>query len=118
MKGIRERKDCKIDGKTIKSVSDHIYTYSTAVKVETRPAPIQSDKNDESLTFSDQIKKHYNFNLDAEVKQAKLKGSKVIADKYDKCIVIDENFSIENDMPDFIVQYFDLTRAGNIIKKI
>ena len=68
--------------------------------------------------FSAEIKKHYNFELDVEIKRAKLKGNTCIADKFEKCIIIDENFNMEKDFSEFIVQYLDLTQSGNIITNL
>jgi hypothetical protein len=68
--------------------------------------------------FAFEIKKHYNFNLDIEVKTAKLKGSKVVADKFEKCLIIDETFSIEDDFHTFLVEYLDLTKNGNVIENL
>jgi hypothetical protein len=68
--------------------------------------------------FSAEIKKYYNFDLDVEVKKAKLLGSKAIADKFDNCIIIDENFNVSEDFYLFLVQYLDLTKKGNIIDNL
>lgn len=120
MMKIRERKDCEIEGKVIKSVGDHLWNYSSDVKVQSPPvefAGTQEQPPAES-SFADELKKLYKFNLDVEVKKASLSGSKVIADKHKKCLIIDENFDPSKDMPEFIVQYIDLTREGNILKNI
>lgn len=121
---IKKRKDCKIGGKKIKSVDDSIWSYSTTVTVETSPETFSTPEviEIEEEIFEDsfvaEIRKHYNFNLDVEVKKAKLKGSKVIADKYCKCLIIDEDFNLEEDFPEFIVQYIDLTVSGNVVKNL
>jgi hypothetical protein len=113
MSKIRERRDCKISGKKIKTVEDSIWAYSTVVTVES--TPISEAKED---SFQDKVNKLYNFKIDAEVKTAKLKGSKVVADKYEKCLIIDENFDIEKDFPKFVVEYLDLKETGNIIDSL
>lgn len=119
MKTIRERKDCKIDGKSIQSLGDQVYNYSETVKIESTPEVIQHDEtNTDVLTFAEEVRKHFNFDVNVEIHKAKLRGSKVIADKYEKKIIVDESFSIETDMPEFIVQYLDLTKEGNIIKNL
>jgi len=120
---IKKRPDCKIGGKKIQSIGDSVWTYSTSVTVETKPETISEpdmevDEVTYSSAFSAEIKKHYNFNLDVEIKQAKLKGSKVIADSYANCLIISEDFSVENDFPEFIVQYLDLTVKGNVVKNM
>lgn len=117
---IKERKDCGIGGKRIQNIGDSLYSYSSVVVVESDPIPYsEPDIEVEGVVlidpFSAEIKKYYNFNLDVEVKKAKLKGSKCIADKFEKCLIIDENFNIETDFPTLIVQYLDLTTEGNIV---
>jgi hypothetical protein len=120
---IKERKDCGIGGKRIQNIGDSLYNYSSVVVVESAPIPhSEPDIEVEGVTlidpFSLKIKKYYNFNLDVEVKKAKLKGSKCIADKFERCLIIDENFNIEADFPTLIVQYLDLTMQGNIINNL
>lgn len=120
---VKKRKDCKIGGKIIKSVEDAIWSYSSNVAVETVPSqiaepPIEVEGIVYECSFSADIKKLYNFNLDCEVKTAKLKGSKVIADKHEKCIIIDNDFDLQEDFGAFIVEYIDLTRQGNVVKNL
>ena len=117
---IKERKDCGIGGKRIQNIGDSLYSYSSVVVVESDPIPhsepdIEVEGEVLVTSFSAEIKKYYNFNLDVEVKKAKLKDSKCIADKFEKCLIIDENFNIETDFPTLIVQYLDLTTEGNIV---
>ncbi len=47
-------------------------------------------------------------------------GRKVIADKHAKCLIIDEEFDVENtiDMSAFIVEYIDLTTKGNVVENL
>lgn len=121
---VKRRKDCKIGGKILRSVADHVFAYSNDVKVESTPkvipGPFEAFTNEEDrpLSFVELVNQSYNFTVECEVRRAKLIGSKVIADKFEKCLIIDESFSIEEDMADFIVQYIDLTQQGNIIKNL
>jgi hypothetical protein len=120
---IKKRKDCRIAGKKIANIGDHIWSYSDTVTVESSPKPFAEPSIEvEGEIFIDpflaEIKKHYDFELDVEVRKAKLKGSKVIADKFQKCLIIDENFNIEEDFGEFIIQYLDLTQTGNIVKNL
>jgi len=121
---IKEREDCKIAGKKLKSVGDSIWAYSTTVEVQSAPETFSTPEviETEEEVFEDsfvaEIRKHYNFDLDVEVKMAKLKGSKVIADKYCKCLIIDDSFDLQEDFPEFIVQYLDLTRQGNVVENL
>lgn len=52
------------------------------------------------------------------IKTATLQGSKVMADKYSNCIIIDESFTVEHDFPEFLVKYLDLTVKGNVLKNL
>jgi len=121
---IKERKDCKIAGKKIKSVGDSVWAYSNTVEIQSAPETFSTPEviETEEETFEDsfvvQIRKYYNFELDVEVKIAKLKGSKVIADKYCNCLIIDETFDLQIDFPEFIVQYIDLIKQGNVVKNL
>jgi len=120
---IKRRKDCKIGGKILKSVEDSIWTYSSQTEVETVPQTysepdIEVEEVVYESSFSAEIKKKYNFKLDVEVKKAKLKGSKVIADKFEKCIIIDDDFDLNTDFGAFIIEYIDLTKEGNAVKNL
>lgn len=119
---VKKQKDCKIAGKKIKTIEDSLWSYSTEVTIETKPEelfcyPLTPEQVIEE-TFADKIKKYYNFNLDVEVKIAKLKGSKVVADKFEKCLIIDESFDIKKDFHKFVVEYLDLTKEGNVIDSL
>lgn len=123
MKAVKERKDCVIAGKVITSVADSLWSYSTPVTVESSPqAFAEPDMVVEDVkyasVFSTEIKKIYDFELDVEVKIAKLKGRKVIADKFEKCLIIDNDFKIETDFAEFMVEYLDLTQSGNVITNL
>lgn len=122
---VKKRKDCKIGGKIITTVEDSLWSYSTQVRVETSPeviyTPLTPDEcilPSTELSFASEIKKYYNFNLDVEVKTATLKNSKAVADKYENCIIIDENFDIKEDFYTFVVEYIDLTRKGNVVENL
>jgi hypothetical protein len=120
---VRKQKDCKIGGKKIKTIEDSLWSYSSEVTVETKPQTFSEpsiivDEVEYITPFALEIKKHYNFNLDVEIKIAKLKGSKVVADKYEKCLIIDENFDIQKDFHTFVVEYIDLTRPGNVVENL
>jgi len=121
IKAVKERKDCKLPGRVIKSIEDSLWTYSERVTVESTPVaayPLTPDECFEKSPLQKEIDKFYNFKVDVEVKTAELKGSKAIADKYEKCIIIDKDFSVEKDMPEFIVQYVDLTTEGNVVTNL
>lgn len=121
---IKARKDCKIAGRKISNIGDHIRSYSNNVSVESTPEPysepaIESNEGEVLISpFSAEIKKYYNFELDVEVRKASLKGSKCIADKHNNCLIVDNDFNVELDMPELIVQYLDLTVKSNVIKSM
>lgn len=120
---IKSREDCGISGRKIKTVSDSIYSYSKTVTIESDPIPhaepsIVVEDIEYITPFETEIKKLYNFNLDVEVKKATLSGSCVCADKFNNCLIISEDFSIEKDFPEFLVQYLDLTVKGNVLKNL
>ena len=120
---VRKRKDCKIGGKKIKTIEDSLWSYSTEVSIETTPQPyaepsIIVDDVEYITPFASEIKQYYNFDLDVEVKLAKLKGSKVVADKFENCIIVDESFDISKDFHIFVIEYLDLTQKGNVVENL
>lgn len=117
MEGVKKRKDCKIGGKVIESIEDSLWSYTTKVTIESQPVAVEVEENKVSV-LQHEINKMYNFTLDVPYKSAKLKGSKVVADKYEKCLIFDTSFSVEEDMGELIVQYLDLTQKGNVIKNL
>lgn len=111
---VKKRKDCKIGGKIITSISDSVYSYSTPVRIETSPETIFSTHvSVEDDSFASRIQEYFDFDLDVEVRVARLKGSKVVADKYEKCLIIDTDFDIQADFHCFIVEYVDLKNESN-----
>ncbi len=120
---VRKRKDCKIGGKKIKTIEDSIWSYSKEVSIESTPQPYAEptmivDEVEYITPFASEIKQYYNFELDVEVKIAKLKGSKVVADKFENCIIVDESFDIQKDFHIFVVEYLDLTQKGNVVENL
>lgn len=121
---IRELPNCKIGNKKIRSLQDSLWSLSTNTTVESVPQTISTPEvleTEEEIfydAFAFEVKKFYNFKLDVEVRKAKLKGSKVIADKYENCLIISEDFQIEEDFPQFLIQYIDLTKKGNVVTEL
>jgi len=124
MEKIKIRKDCKIAGRKISNIADHIWSYSDNVTVESPPEPYAEPavENEEGeiliSSFAAEIKNKYKFDLDIEVKRAKLKGSKSIMDRFNNCVIIDEDFNVETDFHEFIIQYIDLTQKGNVVTNL
>lgn len=110
---VKKRPDCSIKGKKITSIKDSVYEYTKEIVVESKPEVIDD--------LESKIKKLYKIDLSIKIKKASLSGGrKVIADKYEKCIIVDEDFdeSDTKDMSAFIVEYIDLTMEGNVIENL
>lgn len=115
---VKSRKDCTLTGRKIKTVEDSLWSYSKTVTVESTPVAVEVNEISTTPSIQDSITKLYNFKIGVEIKTAKLKGSKVVADKFAKCLIVDEEFNVETDFIDFIVEYTDLTQTGNIITNL
>ena len=44
--------------------------------------------------------------------------SKVVADKFENCIIVDESFDISKDFHIFVIEYLDLTQKGNVVENL
>lgn len=106
---IRERKDCAINGKKLKSLSDHLWSYYSEITLESKGG---------LYSMRDRILSKYKIEIDYEIKTAKLSRGKVICDKFEKCIYVSEDFDIDKDFHLFLVQHIDLTMQGNIIDNL
>lgn len=120
---IKKRKDCKLAGRKLENIGDHLWTYSSTVTVDSTPIevacpPIEVEGDKLTTPFAKEIEDMYNFTVDVVVTKAKLTGSKCIADKYNTSIIIDEDFNIEEDFGSFLVQYLDLTMKGNVLENL
>lgn len=112
---VTKRSDCKLAGKVINSLEDHVWSAKSKVTIDSTPI-IQEEKE---ITFQDQINKLYKFDIgDVCIKTAQLTGKKVVADKYEKCLILSDDFSLEDDFNDFVTEYFNLTSNENIIKSL
>lgn len=105
-KGSIKRKSFR---RQIKSIDDSLWTYSNEIKVETIPVQLQTN------TLKDLIESKYDFKVDVEIQEASLTGNSVVADKHNKCLIVDSEFDVDKDMGDFIVQYLYLTNEKNVI---
>lgn len=112
---VTKRKDCKLAGKVINSLEDHVWSAKSKVTIDSTPI-IQEEKE---ITFQDEINKLYKFDIgDVCIKTAQLTGKKVVADKYEKCLILSDDFSLEDNFNDFVTEYFNLTSNENIIKSL
>lgn len=118
---IRRRSDCSIDGKVISTISESLYSFASHISIDSTPVTISEPamEVDEEIYISEfqaEVNKHYNFVVDVEVKVAQLSnGNKVVADRYENCIIISEDFDITKDFPIFVVYYIELTKTGNVV---
>jgi hypothetical protein len=113
LKAIRNRKDCRIKGKRIESVNDHLWSYSSSVEILSSPKEQSSPK-----TIKETILSLYDIEIDYDVKVCELKGDKCIADKFENCIYVSEDFEVEKDFHRFLVQHIDLKMKGNLLDNI
>ena len=104
----------------IKTLTESVYDVQRTVTVVETPRQIEEIPED--ISFTDKLNQEYNFSFEFPVKEATLKGSFVVADKYNKVMLISKDFdkSNEHHMIDFFIQYFDMTDEGkgNVVKKI
>ncbi|MFT6125792.1 MAG: hypothetical protein ACJAVA_000233 [Flavobacteriaceae bacterium] len=113
IKSVKKRRDCQIKGRIVTTVEDSLWSYSRDVTIETIP-----EVKKEEDTIEVEIESNFNFKFNVEVKRAKLKGSKVIADKFNKTLILDYDFDITKNMSEFFVQYIELTMEGNVVKNL
>jgi len=114
IEGLQKREDCKISGRKIETIEDSLWSYHNTVTVESSPVV------DKKKTLVEEIESKYDIKIEAEVKKCKLKGSKVVSDSFNNCILVAEDFSLDEDMSELIVQYIDLKKDKyiNIIKAL
>ena len=93
--------------------------YRNTVTLES--APIKEDEilEEKEISFKEQVFKMYKFDIeDVEIKKAKLKGNKAVSDKYNNCIIVSEDFDLEEDFHLFLVEYFIFHNGSNDIINI
>lgn len=101
----------KHSGRVLNTISTSLY-YSKDVIIESVPEVTPTLK-----TKKDEIVSKYNIDLsDIEVKESILIGNSCVADKFNKVIIISNEFDIEKQMSEFIVQYYSILYNDNIIK--
>lgn len=112
---VKEQKDCKLPGRKIQSLNDHIWSSVATVTIESEPQEIEIIPDN---SLKNQIEQMFNFTVDVCIKEADIVGRKVVADKFNKCLIISKDFTLEDHMHEFIIQYVDLTMTGNIIDNL
>lgn len=114
LKKIEERGDCILGERKIDTIQNSLYSYTKTVTVigEVLPEVVTLTK----LSLKEQIEAKYNIKIDCDIKIADINGTNVIADKFNNCLLLNEHFDIDNDITEFIIQYYQLTSTENIIK--
>ena len=108
---IKKSNDCILPGRKLSTINDHIWAYSKTVTVEV-------DAGEKEKTLKEEIEALYDIKIECEIHKASLKGARVVADKFNKKMLVDQEFDLERDFPKFLVQYYDLTANENIIDKL
>lgn len=103
---IRKKPDCQLPGREVTTLQDSMWASCKSIKIESIPQAPPKE-----LTFRDKVLQHYKFDIgELEIKVADMIGGKCFADKYNKCLIISNDFNIQEDMPEFVIQYFDYIR--------
>jgi hypothetical protein len=111
VKGINNRPSSILPGRVLKTIQDSYFGYNKEVSINSVPitAPI---------SISEKIENSYKIKLETDIKIGEILGAKCIADRYNKCIIVNETFNVEEDFWEFIVQYILLTKTGNLIENL
>ena len=81
--------------------------YRNTVTLESVPIKEEEILEEKEISFKEQVFKMYKFDIeDVEIKKAKLKGNKSVSDKYNNCIIVSEDFDLEEDFYLFLVEWF------------
>lgn len=135
MELLRKLDNSPLQDRKISTIKDSIWSAQKEVTVketakeisEKETLPIYSVGNGLSLkTTVDESKQTIQdkipFEIQFPIKEATIVGSVVVADKFNKVILINSEFDLNNDkhLMEFIIQYFDLTNngKGNIVHKL
>ena len=92
--------------------------YRETVVLESVPIKEEDILEEKEISFKEQVLKSYKLDIgDIEIKRAKLKGNKAVSDKYNKCIIVDEDFIMGEDFHLFLIEYYVyLHGSDNVIK--
>lgn len=114
----KDYKDSPLPGRVVRSLGDHLWNSSRQVTINDSKVEIE-EKLDEG-DLKSQIEKAYKISITALVKTASISGSEVIADKHNQTILVGEEFdhNNENHFSKFLIQYIDLTQAGNLLENL
>lgn len=112
----RDAEDSPMKGKLVKGYN--FYTFTPSVTIEESKKEVE-EKPDQ-CELKSQITKLYRLEVECEVKQCQLKGSEVIADKFNKTLLVGDDFDPNDEVhfAKFLVQYLDLTVGGNLVNNL
>lgn len=116
LSSLKERKDCRLKGRKIRTLSDAIWNTSEEVTVQMTSKQVEEAPREK--TIKEQFQEKYNFNIECDIIRGNISGSVCVADKYNKLIILSESFDIEKDFYKFVIQYLDLTQTGNIVDNL
>lgn len=108
-----------LNGRRMKTLSESYYEVQKEVIVEETPKQIEVIP--EKMELIDHLKSKYDFDFKFPIKEATIKGSRVVADKFNKIILINEDFDYENedDLIELFIQMFELMDGDkNVIRKM
>lgn len=105
MDGIKKRGDCVIPGRILKTIGDSVYAYNKPVSVNSSVYDTHFE-GCKVKSINEEIEEMYDFKVDVQIKKAELFGGKVIADNYNKCLILADDFNPKEDFAEFLVQYY------------
>ena len=109
---IKKSKFYNGEGKKLKSIEDQLWCYTKIVTLQSKPEEIVPYEEESIIA---KIERKYDIKIECPIKVASIFGQKSIEDKFNKCIIIDENFDLEEDFAEFLVSYFSLVGKRNVL---
>jgi hypothetical protein len=96
-----------------------MWSYSKNVTIKTTPVELYNKLKEnvwsQDETIKQKIERIYDIRIECDIKQASIFGQKSIEDKYNKCIIIDEEFDVDKDFAEFLISYFSLVGKKNVL---
>lgn len=111
--------DTPLKNRRISTFNSSIFDLKKEVKVEETTKEIQLKPT--NLSITEKIQARLPFIIKFPIKEAYISGSVVVADNYNKTILVTEDFDPNNDenIIDFIIQHFNLVEGKeNTFRKI
>lgn len=120
LEALKKMPNSPLKDRKIKTLKESVWEVQKTVEIQETPKQIEViEEKKEVISI---LKSKYNFEFQFPIKEATLKGSVVVADKFNKLLIISKDFSVDNQehMIEFFIQYFDLSNdgKGNVLKKM